>query len=137
VDDIPMGSDLTAFIVRARRAGGAPMIFIPGMCVHPRDYMLTFREAAAERGDLVAVQGDVPCNGYGRSWSNDLVAMDRRIEAAFAAAGLGPPRDAVILGYSMGADRVESLVARFPDKYRAAVLIASSRVPSPQQLRRL
>ena len=139
VDDVPIERDLTAFVVRRRVQDRAPMIFIPGMCVHPRDYMLTFRHAAAERGDLIAIQGDVSCggDGYGRRWSNDLVAMNRRIDAAFAAAHLPPPRDTVIMGYSQGAERAERLVALFPRKYRAAVLIASPIAPSPDRLRGL
>ena len=71
-----------------------------------------------------------------RRWSNDLDAMDRRIDAAFAASGLGPPRDVVVIGYSQGAERAERLVARWPEKYSSAVLMASPVQPSKRNLAR-
>lgn len=108
------------------------MVFIPGMCVHPGGYVLAFQHAAAAHGDLVAVQGDASCGGDGsnRRWSNDLVAMDRRIDAALDAGGVGPARDVVLIGYSQGAERIERLVAKWPDKYKSAILMASPIRPS-------
>jgi len=136
-DDVVVQGDLNAFVVRGGRVdagAGRPMVFVPGMCVHPRDYMLTFQGAAGARGDLLGVQGDVSCggNGYARRWSGDLGAMDRRIVAAFRAAGLGEPRDVTLIGYSQGAERAEKLLARFPERYARAVLIASPIAPSPR-----
>jgi pimeloyl-ACP methyl ester carboxylesterase len=114
------------------------MVFIPGMCVHPSGYIMSFQHAAAARGDLLALQGDVSCGGDGsmRRWSADLEAMDRRIDAAFRASGLGEPRNVVLIGYSQGAERAERLVARWPEKYASAVLLASPVVPSPRSLAR-
>lgn len=114
------------------------MVFVPGMCVHPAGYVMSFQHAAAARGDLVALQGDVSCNDAfgGRRWSSDLVAMDARIQAAFRAAGLAEPRGVTVIGYSQGAERAERLVARFPERYSAAVLVASPVVPSPTLLAR-
>ena len=71
-----------------------------------------------------------------RRWSSDLEATDRRIEAAFRATGLGEPRNVVVIGYSQGAERALRLVARWPEKYASAVLIASPVVPSPRDLAR-
>src|SRR5205085_1587427 len=73
-------------------------------------------------------------DGSARKWSNDLVAMDRRIEAAFREAGAGELRDVVVIGYSQGAERAERLVARWPEKYAAAILMASPIEPSPRDL---
>lgn len=131
-DAVPVPDDLPAFVVRGARAHRTPMLFVPGMCVHPQGYVQSFQHTAASRGDLVAVQGDVPCGDSfgGRRWSSDLVAMDRRIDAAFLAAGLGEPRGVIVIGYSQGAERAEKLVARFPEKYSAAILISSPVIPS-------
>lgn len=138
VEDIDVPGDLTAFVVRGVGTHRLMMLFLPGMCVHPGGYVLAFRRAAAARGDLVALQGDVSCGGDGsaRRWSADLEAMDRRVDEAFRASGLGEPRNVVVIGYSQGADRAEHLVARWPDKYDRAVLIGSPTVPSPRTLGR-
>jgi predicted esterase len=138
---VPVDDDLPAFVVRA--SGPAPshrlsMLFVPGMCVHPGGYVEAFQYAAAARGDLVTLQGDVSCggDGFARKWSSDLDAMNRRIEAAFRASGLDEPRDVVVIGYSQGAERAERLVARWPTRYASAVLIASPILPSAQNLAR-
>lgn len=137
-DAVSVPDDLPAYVVRGARAHRTPMLFIPGMCVHPAGYVMSFQHTAASRGDLVAVQGDISCNDAygGRRWSSDLAAMDRRIDAAFRAAGLGEPRGVVVIGYSQGAERAEKLVARFPEKYSAAILVSSPVVPSASSLRR-
>lgn len=136
--DLPIPGDLPAYVVRGARAHRTPMLFIPGMCVHPGGYVTSFQHTAASRGDLVSVQGDISCNDAygGRRWSSDLAAMDRRIDAAFRAAGLGEPHGVVVIGYSQGAERAEKLVARFPEKYSAAILISSPIVPSSALLGR-
>lgn len=138
VEGVSVPDDLTAFVVRGAREHRLQMIFIPGMCVHPGGYVMSFQHTAAARGDLVALQGDVSCGGDGsmRRWSADLEAMDRRIDAAFRASGLGEPRNVVVIGYSQGAERAERLVARWPEKYASAVLLASPVVPSPRSLAR-
>lgn len=133
---LPVVGDLAAVVVRGAKVHRSAMLFLPGMCAHPGGYVMSFQHTAAARGDLVAVQGDISCgaDGANRRWSYDLDAMDRRIEAAFRAAGLGEPRDVIVIGYSQGAERAEKLVARWPTKYSAAVLIASPVVPSPSLL---
>ncbi len=130
---MPIANDLTAYVVRGREHR-MTMLFIPGMCVHPGGYVMAFQHTAASRGDLVTLQGDVSCGGDGgaRRWSSDLAAMEKRIETAFDAAGLGAPRDVVVIGYSQGAERAERLVARWPERYAAAILIASPIEPAPR-----
>lgn len=132
--DVPVAGDLPALAVRGAKSHRLQMVFVPGMCVHPGGYVLAFQHAAAAHGDLVAVQGDVSCGGDDsmRRWSNDLVAMDRRIDAALAASGVGPARDVVLIGYSQGAERIERLVEKWPDKYKSAILMASPVNPSPR-----
>ena len=135
VVDVP--GDLRALVLRGTpREHRFAMVYLHGMCVYPGYYVESFMNAAAARGDLVAVQGDVSCGGdhFLHTWSLDLAALDRRIDAAFAAARIDAPHDIVLIGYSQGADRAEALAARFPAKYRALVLIASSSPPSPVRL---
>jgi pimeloyl-ACP methyl ester carboxylesterase len=107
-----------------------------GICAHPVGYVQSFQGAAAARGDLVALQGDISCGGNGalRKWSSDIEAMDRRIEAAFRAGGLGEPRGVTVIGYSQGAERAERLVARWPARYARAILMSGPVVPSPKRL---
>lgn len=137
-EDVPVPGDRPAVVVRGARAHRVQMLFIPGMCVHPGGYVMAFQHTAAARGDLLAVQGDVSCGGDGsmRRWSGDLAAMDRRIEAAFQAAGFGEPREVIVIGYSQGAERAQRLVARWPAKYSSAVLMASPIDPTPKELAR-
>lgn len=134
--DVAVPGDRNAIVVRGARANRRVMLFVPGMCVHPGGYVMSFQHTAASRGTLISVQGDLPCgdDANARRWSSDLEAMDRRIDAAFAAAGLGAPREVIVIGYSQGADRAEKLVARWPDKYSAAILIGAPGIPSAARL---
>lgn len=126
VNEVKVPNDLPAYRVAGAKDQRLTMAFLAGMCAHPAGYVEAFRNAAAERGNLVTVQGDAPCGTDGlRSWSTDLGKLDKRIMAAFEAAGLGQPTEIALIGYSQGAERAERLVARWPDKYTRAVLIAS------------
>ena len=138
IESVPVPGDLRVLVLRGEpRQHRFAMVYLHGMCVYPGYYVESFVNAAAARGDLVAVQGDVSCGGdnFLHTWSPDLAALDRRIDAAFVAGGIDAPREIVLIGYSQGADRAEALAARFPAKYRAVVLIASSSPPSPARLR--
>lgn len=141
MERLDMPDDLPAWALLGGRPAGARMrvVFVPGMCVHPLGYAQSFQHAAAARGELVTLQGDVSCGGDGtyRRWSNDLVAMSRRIDAVVRAADIDVEASGVTLvGYSQGAERAERLAARFPEKYARLVLIASPVVPSPERLGR-
>jgi predicted esterase len=136
MEDVPVADDLPILVVRGLRPNGLRMLFLAGMCAHPVAYVTSFQRVAAARGDLVALQGDVSCGGDGaaRRWSSDLEAMDKRIDAAFFAGGLGEPREVIVIGYSQGAERAERLVARWPAKYSSAVLMGSPVRPSKEKL---
>lgn len=138
VEEIEVAGDLPALVVRAVGERQLKMLFLPGMCAHAGVYADSFPRAAASRGDLVVLQGDVSCgaDGSARKWSTDLEAIDRRVDAAFRAGGLGEPRNVVVIGYSQGAERGERLAARWPEKYDRAVLVASPVTPSARKLGR-
>jgi predicted esterase len=137
MEEVRVPNDLDAYVLRGARGGGRlRVVFVPGMCVHPLGYAQAFQNAAAAHGEMIAVQGDTSCGGDGaaRRWTSDLATMDRRIDAAFAAAGLDPPADVTLVGYSQGAERAERLAARYPDKYTRVVLMASPVRPSAARL---
>ena len=135
-EEIVLPGDRPAYVVRGARVHRRAMVFLAGMCTHPGGYVMAFQHTAASRGDLVGLQGDVSCGGDGamRMWSSDLEKLDRRIDAAFVAAGLPVPSEVLVIGYSQGAERAERLMERWPTKYTRAILIASPITPSPARL---
>jgi pimeloyl-ACP methyl ester carboxylesterase len=132
VDPVNVPGDLPAYVLRGARHERHPIVFLGGMCVHPEGYVQSFAHAAAEHGTVIGLQGEVACGGGMSRWAYDLDRTNRRIDAAFAAAGLQVPTDAIVIGYSQGAERAEQLVARWPEKYTRAILIASPVDPKPR-----
>ncbi len=131
--DVP--GDYRVLALRGPHSRRLAMVYLHGRCVFPGYYVDSFIKTAAERGDLVALQGDVSCGGdFVNEWSLDIAKLDRRIDEAFARANV-VSREIVLIGYSQGADRAEALVARYPHKYKAVILIASSSPPSPVRLK--
>lgn len=127
------------FALRGQPRGPEKLVFLHGMCGHGLGYAQSFQGSAAQRGTLIAPQGDVACGaGPWSKWSNDLQALDRRITAAFRALGHPEPiADVIAIGYSQGATRVELLARAFPERYTRLVLIAGPQVASPRGLRQL
>jgi pimeloyl-ACP methyl ester carboxylesterase len=134
VDEVAVANDLPVFAAREGTVHRRKMIFLAGMCVHPAGYVMSFLHEAAMRGDIVGLQGDVSCGGNGamRRWSYDLERLNRRVDAAFQAAGFNesPENDIVVIGYSQGAELAEKLALRWPEKYSRAILIATPTTPS-------
>ena len=128
--------DPPTFVMRGEPHGPGRMVFLHGMCGHGLGYAQAFQFAAASKGRLVAPQGDRKCGkGPWAAWSDDLDSLDGRIVAAFRALGdTGPIEDVVMMGYSQGAMRAESLARKWPTRYTRLVLIASPRLPSPRGL---
>lgn len=127
--------------VRVRRGASSDrrvLVYLPGKCGNPEAPFEAFPEAAASSGTLVVVEGSIRCPGsQRRRWEPDLVAIDARIRRAVEAVSGADGKDnvldqnvATILGYSEGALRAEGLARRFPDRYPAAVIMASPRKPS-------
>lgn len=140
VDPLEVPGDVPAFVLRGARGTGR-MVFLHGMCGHGQGYVQAFQGAAAEKGTVVALSGDVACGADPafRKWGMDVERIDARIDAAFAAAGL-PPRPGegiVVIGMSQGALRAEALAQRFPEKYTHAVFMGSPRPPHPSRVAKL
>lgn len=137
VDGVTVSGDAEAYVLRGVRKREHPMIFLGGMCVHPQGYVQSFAYSAVDHGVAIGLQGDVPCAGEPgmTRWSYDVERTNRRIDAAFAAAGEPPPKDAIAIGLSQGADLAERLAARWPEKYSRVILIASPVEPKPRAVK--
>lgn len=124
-----------AFVLRGSRAKGHAVLF-GGQCAQPQGYADAIKIAAARRVQLVTLRGDKPCTGEYRGWLFDLDALSRRIDRTFRALGLGEPRDVLLIGYSQGASVAELLLAREPDRFTRAVLIAKPSRPESWHFKR-
>lgn len=132
MEELP-GAKPPVFVLRGRREGATPIVFLHGMCSHGLGYAQSFQFAAARKGTVIAPQGDKPCSGPWASWSPDLAALDARIVDAFRALGV-PLRDVTLIGYSQGATRAEALARKYPERYTRLVLIGAPDTPSPRGL---
>jgi pimeloyl-ACP methyl ester carboxylesterase len=135
--DVP--GDVPAFALQGAKGAHPVMIFLHGRCTHALGYVQAFQFAAAERGTVIAPQGDQACGSTPfRRWSPDIDQLNTRIAAALRAAGYEEPqavRDMVAIGYSEGASRAEALAQRFPERYSRVILIGAPAAPSAERLR--
>jgi pimeloyl-ACP methyl ester carboxylesterase len=137
IAELPIKGDQPAFVLRGARSHAMNIVFLHGMCGHALGYAQSFQSAAADHGELVALQADVSCGGPYRRWSNDLASMSRRLDATFAADHIeGGARDLVLVGYSQGAERAEWFTAAHPEKVRGLILASGPIVPSPERIGR-
>ena len=126
------------YVLRGSPRGPEKLVFLHGMCGDGQGYAQSFQHAAARRGTLIAPQADIRCDGSGARWSKDLDALDARIVAAFRALGHAEPiTDVVVMGYSQGATRAESLARKFPDRYTRLVLLGGPYTANPRGLESL
>jgi hypothetical protein len=107
---------------------GAPttrraIAYFAGLCGNSRAPE-AWAQVVSRYATLIVLQGDLHCPGQsGRyKWSQDLVALDRRIAAALrvVAERRGGALDTTavaVMGYSQGATRAGQLAGRFPERY--------------------
>ena len=131
------GARPETYVLRGKPRGPARLVFLHGMCGHALGYAQSFQFSAAEKGTLVAPQGDSPCGkGPWAQWSPDIADLDARIRAAFRALGRAEPIDDIVLmGYSQGATRAEALARKWPERYTRLVLIGAPQVTSTRGLK--
>jgi predicted esterase len=124
------------FVMRGGPRGPERLVFLHGMCGHALGYAQSFQFSAAKYGTLIAPQADRRCGqGPWAKWSNDLDALDRRIQSAFRALGHAEPiEDIVIMGYSQGATRAEALARKWPRRYTRLVLMGAPSAVRPRGL---
>lgn len=137
LQEVAVAGDLPVFVVRG--SGPSTMVFLHGWCGSAMFYAHSFRRAAARRGTLVALQGNVSCDTTAdRDWSITPEGLHGRIEAALAACGQSPGQgNAILIGYSSGALYAEHLAMRWPERYTRVILIASPEKPAVYRLRRM
>lgn len=136
MEELEPGQAPEMFVMRGGPRGPARLVFLHGMCGHGLGYAQSFQHSAAKLGTLISPQADRRCGGGAwAKWSNDLDALDARIQHAFRALGHPEPIDEiVIMGYSQGATRAEALARKFPERYTRAILIGAPSAPSPRGL---
>lgn len=126
------------FVMRGAPRGPGHLVFLHGMCGHGLGYAQSFQFSAAKLGTLIAPQGDVSCGGVWSKWSNDVVALDARIEATFRALGDdGPLDDVWIMGMSQGATRAAALARKFPERYTHLISMDAPTAIRPGDLKAL
>ena len=142
LEHLRVPGDARAVVVRADDGRPPTTVFLPGICSNAEGYLTAFPEAARAQGGVVAIDGDVPCQGAPgfHSWSWDTERQGARIEAALAAAGLReiPPEGITIVGYSAGATIAEKLSASHPARFTKAFVLGAPTdvsVPSFQRSR--
>jgi pimeloyl-ACP methyl ester carboxylesterase len=118
------GSDPPIFVLRGGLRGPEKLEFLHGMCGDGLGYAQSFQTSAARRGTLISPQADIACDGSGARWSKDVAALDARITDAFRKLGHADPvADLIVIGYSQGATRAETLARTYPERYTRLVLM--------------
>lgn len=125
------------------------ILYLHGVCGDPLAFE-SWAAAASERSTFISLRGDLKCDKRkGRyKWSYDFVRMNRRIDRAIDAAeklredlvdSNMPAKldrdEVVIIGYSQGAHRVESMAHRFPERFARIAMIAPARAPEASKLK--
>jgi pimeloyl-ACP methyl ester carboxylesterase len=122
------------FVLRGARK--QPIVFLAGLCGHAQYYVQSFERTAARYGTVVAPQGEIPCGaGPYSTLSGDMKKLDRRIVDGFTTLAIPEPKDAVVIGYSLGATYAENLARLYPERYTRLVLIAAPAAPTPYRLK--
>ncbi|HEY3499935.1 MAG TPA: alpha/beta fold hydrolase [Polyangiaceae bacterium] len=139
IEALEQPNEPPVYVLRGGPRGPEKIVFLHGMCGHGQGYAEAFQRTAARRGTLIAPQADVPCgNGPWARWSKDLDALDARIVRAFRALGAAEPiEDVIVIGYSQGATRAESLARTFPERYTRLVLMGGPYAAKAQGLEKL
>jgi pimeloyl-ACP methyl ester carboxylesterase len=137
VIEVEVTREKKVFVVKGARGSHAG-VFLHGLCGHPKAYLDTFPNTAAEYGPFIAPNGDAPCNGPYRSWTGKTEALDEQILEGLRHAGVkDEPKDVTLIGYSMGGTRALALARRSPERYTKLILMATPDTPSPQGLDRV
>lgn len=135
---VPVPGDKPVLVIHAPAENRRAIVYLHGLCGNVRA-VEAFRQAAVASGTLVSLFGDKPCGGGRFHWGKKIDPIEARVEEALRAVraargGLLDIEQPVLFGYSQGADRAESLVARQPTRYRLVVLGGSPHEPKLRHL---
>lgn len=138
--DVAVPGDRPVYVLPGETADPRVIIYLPGMCgdVTAADH---FRNAVKAHGTLISVRGDTECPNGRFKWRDDPAKIQSRVVAAFEQVNAqrgGTLRlsDALLFGYSQGADRAERVAAMYPEKYPRLVLGGPPQKASPGRLGR-
>jgi predicted esterase len=136
--DVSIRGDRPAYVLPGEAGDPRVIVYLPGMCgdATAADH---FREAARAHGTLIAVRGDTPCDNGRFKWRDDPAKIQARIRVAFEHVNAERGGDlrleqALLFGYSQGADRAEKVAALYPKQYPRVVLGGPPLKPSPTRL---
>jgi predicted esterase len=140
-ENIDIAGDRPVYVLPGNPGDARVIIYLHGMCgdVTAADY---FREAVRAHGTLIALRGDTACDAVDRfKWRDDASKIQTRIRAAFKRVnsqrgGELKLEQALLFGYSQGADRAEKVAALYPQQYPRIVLGGPPMKASPQKLAR-
>lgn len=135
---IEIPKDKKVHVVFGKPGNPHVFVYLHGKCGDPLAFR-AFAKILPPRGTLVAMRGDIKCEGGQPNWSNDIMLLDQRIKKALDVVEekRGEPLDKdhlVAIGYSAGALRAESLSTRYPERYPRVVLIGGPRAPKQGNL---
>lgn len=143
VREVTVKKDLAAYVLPSVKERSQVIVYLAGRCGDALAGLRSFPEAAREVGTMISVQGDIACPKQPgrRRWSSDPRQIQRRIDAAIQATATALDRDLsrqdlILIGYSEGALRAESLTGAFPERYSRIVLGGGPRVPNPVHFRK-
>jgi predicted esterase len=136
--DVEVPGDRPAYVLPGDRGDPRVIIYLPGMCGDPTaaDY---FQKSARAHGTLISIRGDTPCDNGRFKWRDEPSKIQARIRAAFASVNASRGGElrleqALLFGYSQGADRAEKVAALYPQEYPRVVLGGPPLKPSPRKL---
>jgi predicted esterase len=125
------------------------IVYLHGVCGNPLAFE-SWALAASQHATFISMRGDLACKKTkGRyKWSYDFATLNTRIDRAIAAANklrwdlvdsVQPAEldksNVVLIGYSQGAHRVESMAERFKDRFPRVVMIAPALEPQLAKLK--
>lgn len=137
-EEVDIPGDRSAYVLPGNAGDARVIIYLHGMCGDSTaaDF---FREAARAHGTLIALRGDTPCENGRFKWRADPATIQGRIRAAFKRVnalrnGELDLDQALLFGYSQGAERAERVAALYPKQYPRVVLGGPPTKASPQRL---
>ena len=139
-EEIDVPGDRSLYVLPGNSGDARVIIYLHGMCgdITAPDF---FREAARAHGTLIALRGDTPCENGRFKWRADPSTIQSRIRAAFKRVNALRNAEldldqALLFGYSQGAERAERVAALYPKQYPRVVLGGPPTKASPQRLAR-
>jgi pimeloyl-ACP methyl ester carboxylesterase len=137
-EEIDVPGDRSVYVLPGNAGDARVIIYLHGMCgdITAPDF---FRESARAHGTLIALRGDTPCENGRFKWRADPSTIQSRIRAAFKRVNAlrGSELDldqALLFGYSQGAERAERVAALYPKQYPRVILGGPPTKASPQRL---